>query len=292
MSTDSGQYQAAWIEVNGIRLHVIQAGPEDGPLVILLHGFPEFWYGWRHQIPSLAAAGCRVWIPDQRGYNLSAKPAGIDAYRLERLAGDVVGLIEAAGEQQADVIGHDWGGAVAWWLAAHHPDRLRRLIVINCPHGSAFRRQIRRDAVQLWRSSYILFFQLPWLPEIVSRLGNGALPARVLRRSSNPGTFSDAELAHYRRAWSQQGAWTAMLNWYRAIVQCPPRFSAADRSAVPTLLIWGARDCFLSTPMAQPSIDCCDEARLVLFERATHWVHHECAPQVNGLLRDFLCAAG
>ncbi len=288
MSTDYHEYREASIDVDGTRLHVIQAGPDGGPLVVLLHGFPEFWYGWRHQIPSLAAAGYRVWIPDQRGYNSSDKPPGICAYRLDVLAGDVLALIQAAGRTQASVIGHDWGGAIAWWLAAHHPDRLRHLIVINCPHWAVFRRQLRRDAMQVVRSSYILFFQLPRLPELVCRLGNWALPAMVLRRSSRPGTFSAAELDRYRLAWSQGGAWTAMLNWYRAVMQCPLPVPVAGRLAVPTLLIWGAQDHFLTRTMAQPSIDRCDDGHLVWFETATHWVHHERAPHVNALLQNFL----
>src|SRR5690606_31267505 len=113
-----------FVATNGVTLHVVQSGPEDGPLVLLLHGFPEFWYGWRHQIQPLAQAGFRVWAPDQRGYNLSDKPRGLDAYRLDTLALDIVGLIDAAGRDRAIVVGHDWGAVVAWWLALHHAERL------------------------------------------------------------------------------------------------------------------------------------------------------------------------
>jgi len=149
------------IATNGITLHVAQAGPADGELVVLLHGFPEPWWGWRNQIPALAASGFRVLAPDQRGYNFSDKPAGRGAYRMDTLARDIVGLIDATGRNRAAVIGHDWGGAIAWWLATYHPDRVRRVAVLNCPHPLVFSRILRRSPAQLLRSWYMFFFQFP-----------------------------------------------------------------------------------------------------------------------------------
>jgi pimeloyl-ACP methyl ester carboxylesterase len=233
------------IATNGIQLHVVQAGPKDGPLVILLHGFPEVWYGWRHQLPYLVAAGYRVWAPDQRGYGLSDKPVGISAYTLDTLAADVVGLMDAAGQDQAYLVGHDWGAAVAWWVAAKYPHRLKRMAVINVPHGAVMQQNLRHNRAQLLKSWYIFFFQLPWLPEALARLGNWNQVARSLQQSSRPGTFTEADLEQYRQAWSRPGAYTSMLNWYRALVQKPPRPPASPRIRVPTLLIWGARDMFL-----------------------------------------------
>src|SRR5437879_4698652 len=160
------------IATNGIRLNVAQAGPPDGPLVILLHGFPEFWYGWRKQIPALAAAGYRVWAPDQRGYNFSDKPPDVRDYTLDKLAADVAGLIEAAGRQRAIIVGHDWGGAVAWWLAANNPERVERLVIINVPHPLVMRRLILRDPRQTLRSWYMFMFLLPRLPEWFARRRN------------------------------------------------------------------------------------------------------------------------
>src|SRR4051794_28893294 len=147
---------------NGVMLHAVAAGPGDGPLVILLHGFPEFWYGWRHQIEPLAAAGFRVLVPDQRGYNLSDKPKKIPAYNLDVLARDVVGLIDDAGAARACVVGHDWGGAVAWWLGVKHPERLAKLALLNIPHPLVMRRALRRSSEQRRKSSYMFSFQLPW----------------------------------------------------------------------------------------------------------------------------------
>src|SRR5512143_2764172 len=208
------------ISSNGIRLHVAQAGPKDGPLVILLHGFPEFWYGWRHQIPYLAQAGYRVWAPDQRGYNLSDKPHGIAAYSLDRLAADAVGLIDAAGCERACLVGHDWGGGVAWWAAASYPERIERLVIINAPHGSVFRRAVQRNPIQMLRSWYFLFFQIPWLPEAFWRW---SIRRPMQGRMTRNGVFFDGDPELYRRAWSQPGALTAMINWYRAALRAQPR---------------------------------------------------------------------
>jgi pimeloyl-ACP methyl ester carboxylesterase len=279
------------ITTNGIRLHVVQEGPADGRLLILLHGFPEFWYGWRKQIPHLAAAGYRVWAPDQRGYNLSDKPRGIAAYNLDALAADVVGLIDAAGQERASVVGHDWGGAVAWWAAAKHAQRLDKLVVMNAPHGVVISKSLSRNRAQQRRSWYMLFFQLPWLPEFVSRRQNWRLLASMLRSTSRPGTFSDADLAQYRQAWSQPGAYPAMLNWYRAMMRAHTTPPAKQPIAVPTLLLWGAQDHFLGRELAEASIRKCSQGQLVLLEDATHWLHHEQPERVNSLIQEFLSGA-
>ncbi|QDK80959.1 alpha/beta hydrolase [Spirosoma sp. KCTC 42546] len=267
-----------------VRLHVVQAGPIDGPLIILLHGFPEFWYGWRKQIDALAEAGFRVWAPDQRGYNISDKPTGIAAYSLDSLVADVIGLIDAAGRHNAILVGHDWGAAVAWWTAVSFPERVERLVVLNVPHPIVMKRYASRNIGQMLRSWYIGFFQLPWLPEAVVRLGNWAFLTQTLRRSSRRGIFSDTDLKHYTAAWSQPGAAKAMINWYRASLQKPPARQPTIRVTVPTLLIWGVRDQFLKREMAQLSIDLCDNGRVEFIENATHWVQHEEAKRVNELI--------
>lgn len=278
------------IATNGLTLHVVEAGPKDGPLVVLLHGFPEFWYGWRKQIAPLAAAGYRVLVPDQRGYNLSDKPTGAAAYKLDHLACDIVGLIDDAGRQRATVIGHDWGGAVAWWLGLKYPQRVERLVILNVSHGQVFLHHLHHSPRQMLRSWYILLFQLPWLPEAALRRRQWRSMARSLQTTSRPGAFSDADLDEYRQAWAQPGAATGMLNWYRAIRQQKIDLAQNPRIAAPTLLIWGAQDRFLGREMAQPSIDLCDRGRLVFLEAATHWVQHEEPDRVNDLIREFLAA--
>ena len=281
-------FQHAYIRSNGVTLHTVQAGPEDGPLLILLHGFPEFWYGWRRQIPFLAQAGYRVWAPDQRGYNLSQKPPGVAAYNLDELAADVVGLIDAAGREKAIVVGHDWGGAVAWWLANKQPERLEKVVALNAPHHAAMRRTIRHSPGQRLRSLYILFFQIPWLPEILLRAGNGWALAGLMQASSRSGAFSPADVDVYRRAWSQPGALAAMLHWYRAIRQARPQRLPSPRITVPTLLIWGARDVAFNRELAPLSVELCDDGRLALIEEASHWVQHEEAERVNHLIHGFI----
>ncbi len=277
------------IKTNNITLHVVQAGPESGPLVILLHGFPDFWYGWRNQIDFLADAGYRVWVPDQRGYNQSDKPRGIAAYSLDELAADVIGLIDAAGRDRAILIGHDWGAAVAWWTANKYPERLERLVILNVPHHSVMRRAMMRNPRQTLRSWYIFFFQIPWLPETLL----GAFHARGLTQmvkssSHRPGTFRDSDIARYREAWSQPGALTAMINWYRAMFRRAVQRLPRRRITVPTLMVWGTHDVALGRELAPPSIDLCDDGRLVYIEEAGHWVQHEEPRRVNALISEFL----
>ncbi len=282
-------YDHQMIETNGVTLHVVQAGPPDGPLVILLHGFPEFWYGWRHQIDALADRGFRVWAPDQRGYHLSDKPAGTAAYNLDLLAADIIGLIDAAGQEQVFLAGHDWGANVAWWTAIKYPQRLKKLAILNVPHPEVFMEHVRRPK-QLLKSWYVFFFQIPRLPEMLMSLGNYNALRRAMRGSGQPGTFSDDNMTHYLRAWSQPGAVTGMLNWYRAIMRVRPGPVEDTQVHVPTLMLWGAQDVALTVEMARPSIERCDEGQLVVFEDATHWVQHDKAAEVSQMLGDFFSA--
>ncbi|GAC1469638.1 MAG: alpha/beta hydrolase [Isosphaeraceae bacterium] len=272
----------------GVTLHVARAGPEDGPLVVLLHGFPEFWYGWRHQIGPLAQAGFRVLAPDQRGYNLSEKPRGLIHYALDALADDVLALIDATGRTKASVVGHDWGGIVAWWLALRHPEKVERVAVLNAPHPEFLLKGIRKHPSQLLRSWYVLYFQLPWLPEAGLGWAHGKALAESLRKTSRPGAFTDDDLARYRQAWSQPGALKAMINWYRAAVRAMPDLPADPRIHVPALIGWGTKDAFILPEVAHDALARCDQARLVFFEEATHWVHLEEPERVNHLLTGFL----
>ncbi|RTQ50757.1 alpha/beta hydrolase [Hymenobacter gummosus] len=272
-----------YVETNGVRLHVVQCGPLDGPLIVLLHGFPEFWYGWHRQIPALAAAGYRVWAPDQRGYNLSAKPRRVAAYAVEELVADVLGLLDAAGAERAGVVGHDWGGIVAWHLAARHPERLARVAILNVPHPAVFARTLRRSGRQRLRSWYAFFFQLPWLPEQLARLHYWWAGRRSLTGTSRRGTFGPDDLRRYRLAWSQPGAMRSMIHWYRAAARRGSSVQAG-RVAVPLQLIWGRRDAFLEAEMAAESLQYCAQGRLTYFDQATHWVQHEEADRVNELL--------
>ncbi len=276
-----------FLTVNGVKLHVAVAGPEQGPLVILLHGFPEFWYGWRHQIDVLADAGYRVVVPDQRGYNTSDKPHGVRAYSIDTLAGDVVGLIDTMGRENATVIGHDWGAAVAWWTAIAHPQRVNRLVILNVPHPIVMQKHLR-GLKQMRKSWYMFYFQLPWLPERGFLKGNCRRALRGIQKTARQGTFSDADMEHYGEAWQQPGAMTGMINWYRAAFRVKPSRVDSVRVQAPTLIIWGVQDQFLGEEMAQPSVEYCNDGRLERIEDATHWVQHDEPERVNHLLLDFL----
>jgi pimeloyl-ACP methyl ester carboxylesterase len=284
----SGALAHQFAAVNEVRLHYVEAGA--GPLVILLHGFPEFWYSWRHQIPALVAAGYRVIAPDQRGYNLSAKPRRVGAYRIEELAADVAGLIQHAGESRATVVGHDWGGLVAWHFAMQYPDRVDKLIALNAPHPAAFRRELCRPA-QLAKSWYMFFFQLPVLPECVIRARDFAGLAKTLRTDPvRPGAFTDEDIPLYQQALAQPGALTAAINYYRALF-CRPLLELRrpyPTITVPTLLIWGERDRYM-TPRATENLGSwVPHLRIQRIPDASHWVQQDAPERVNEWMIDFL----
>jgi epoxide hydrolase 4 len=274
--------------VNGVRLHYVEAGA--GPLVLLLHGFPEFWYSWRRQLPALAAAGFRALAPDLRGYNLSDKPRGVPAYRLRALMDDVAGLIRHSGADRAVVVGHDWGGVLAWHLPHYHPDLVDRLIVLNAPHPAAYRRELRhgRQALKSW---YVLFFQVPGLPEQLFSFGDYALVGRVLRRQPvHPGAFTAEDVRRYKHALSRPGALTAALNYYRAALRHD--FRAAARTArpipTPTLLLWGEQDPYLSPRLTEGLGPWVPNLRVVRIPDASHWLQNDVPERVNRLMIDFL----
>lgn len=283
--------QAHWLEVNGISLRVITAGPTKANPLVFLHGFPETAeLSWRHQLDWFAAKGYQVIAIDQRGYNLSGKPQRVVDYHLELLAGDVIGIIRALGHEQATVVGHDWGAAVAWHLADRHAKVVQRAIILNCPHGIAFKRTMLRNPRQWLRSWYILFFQLSWLPEHVLAWNDYAWLRKTLRASARPGTFSAADLERYVEAWRQLGALRSMLNWYRALVRYPIVLDPSRKITVPVLMLWGEQDRFLLTDMAEPSIEMCEDGQLVRMPEASHWLQHDAPEEVNRLIHDFLQA--
>jgi pimeloyl-ACP methyl ester carboxylesterase len=271
------------LDVNGVRLHCVVEG--EGPLVLLLHGFPETSRAWRKQIPALAAR-FRVVAPDLRGFGQSAKPKGVGAYRTTVLANDIVALVHAFDAERAHVVGHDWGGGVAWSVASQHPEVVDRLAVLNSPHPAVMQKALRSNWTQIRKSWYFFAFQLPWLPEwALTRHGAKALKDS-LRRSSKPGTFGEADLDEYARAFSAPGAATGGLNYYRAAIRSrvPTR-----KIAAPTLLIWAEDDFALGMELTRGLDDFFETPpRIEYVPETSHWVMEERPELVNQLLLDFL----
>ncbi len=300
-----------FVETNGIRLHCAVDG--DGPLVVFLHGFPECWYSWRHQLAALAPR-FRVVAPDLRGYNESDKPAGVAAYALPELVADVRGLVDAFGAREAVIVGHDWGGAIAWTFAMEHPEATRGLVVMNCPHPAIFAHAFRTNRRQLARSWYMFFFQIPWLPETLLRLGHAAAVGNAIRRSAvRQDALSEEDVRVLRDAASQPGALRSAINYYRAAFRSPEaaatlpaglrRFFYGDRTlplarlnledwpkiGAPTLLVWGEHDVALGKELTlgmDPLFTGRFEIKYV--QLSGHWVQQEQAEVVNGYLLDFL----
>jgi pimeloyl-ACP methyl ester carboxylesterase len=276
-------------QLGEVAIHAVAAGPQDGSLIILLHGFPEFWYGWRGQIAPLASAGLRVAVPDQRGYNQSGKPQDWRSYTVPHLVDDVLGIADRLGREHFMLAGHDWGGIVAWACAMGHQDRVRRLAILNAPHPSVFWKYARTHPAQILRSWYIFFMQLPWLPEFLFEAGNFRAMTDALTKTSRPGTFSEQDFRAYREAWRQPGAPTGMINWYRAL-----RASTAAGNPVieiPVRILWGVLDRALSADFAELSLRYCKKGELTVFPDATHWLQHEEQAEVSHALAEFFSRA-
>jgi pimeloyl-ACP methyl ester carboxylesterase len=294
---------SAYADVNGVRLHYVAAG--DGPLLLFLHGFPEFWYAWRRQLAAFggedggAPGGWRAVAVDMRGYNLSAKPAAVEAYRMSHLVEDVRALAEHLGYRRFTLVGHDWGGAVAWAFALRHPDWLERLVIVNAPHPAVFQRELAENPAQQEASRYMLMFRSPEAEAILSADDYAWLVEVVLARGLRRGYLTEADALAYRAAWSQPGALTGGLNYYRAARVGPPAPGepavpdpAGSRPVpaieVPTLVVWGEKDRAL-LPGNLVGLD-----RLVThltvrrIHDGSHWVVHERPEQVNGYIHDFL----
>lgn len=280
--------EARFITVNGLRMHTVTAGPRDGRLIVLLHGFPDNWYGWRKQIKPLVEAGYRVVALDQRGYNLSDKPTSVHPYRLDALASDIRELIKLHERDRAIVVGHDWGGGVAWQLAADYPEVIDKLIIINAPYPTAFRRELRENPAQQQKSWYMAFFQLPWLPEAL--IGQSPLSSADLffrKGAVNQEAFSSYDLHGYAISISQPGALTAMLNWYRAAVREPSGISTRPID-VPTLLLWGEDDVALGKSLTYGLDQWVKNLTIHYIPHCGHWAPSEAPEEVNAKILEFL----
>jgi pimeloyl-ACP methyl ester carboxylesterase len=292
-----------YAEVNGVRLHYVAAG--EGALLLFLHGFPEFWYGWKEQLAEFGKDHLAV-APDMRGYNLSSKPAAIDQYRMKYLVEDVRALAEDLGHSKFVLVGHDWGGVVAWAFAMAHPECLEKLVIVNAPHPAVFLRELRDNAAQQQASQYMLLFQTPQAEGILSANNCAALVSVVLGDGLKSGAFTEEDKAAYLSAWSQPGALTGGLNYYRASGIGPPgpgptlvtkaeevlAHFGVDPSRmvvkVPTLVIWGEKDTALLASNLEGMEAFVPNLALRRIPEGTHWVVHENPGEVNGYIREFL----
>ncbi len=273
---------------NGIRFHALASGPQDGSLVLFLHGFPELARSWRHQLPALGAAGYRAVAPDMRGYGETDLQGPYDVGTLVR---DVAGLVQALGRDRTVVVGHDWGGAVAWAVAARHPELVEGLVAINCPPASALAHAMRHSRAQLRKSWYILFFQLPWLPERRMAADGAAVVARALVGGSHRrDAWPPEELDAYRAAFARPGRAKAAIDWYRASFRRTVRprrsNSPSRRVASPTLVLWGVEDRFLGRELVAPDVlrrvlTEGNVPEVVFIEDAGHFVQNEMPDRVN-----------
>ncbi len=277
----------SFITTNGVKLRVLQDGPENAPLVVLLHGFPEHAYSWRHQIPALVQAGFHIVAPDQRGYNLSDKPPRVSDYALDVLTQDIVGLIRALGREDAVVVGHDWGGAVAYRLAMDYPQMTRKLVILNAPHPRAVARA-QKNPGQVLRFWYILAFQIPWLPETILNLAPMFWARFFYRRGAvNRQAFSDDDLRIYAQANSHPRAMRSMINWYRAALRFPPK-NRTRKITAPTLVIWSENDWVLPKELTYDSAGWFGEGYQIEYvPHCGHWVQNEESEKVNRFLVGF-----
>ena len=280
------------VQANGLRFHVLATGEGDR-LALLLHGFPELAFSWRHQLPLLAEEGWRAWAPDLRGYGETDRPIGRDEYAIEKLMDDVAALIDASGARETLLVGHDWGGVIAWLFAIRRIRPLARLAIMNLPHPACFERALQRGFRQRLRSWYVLFFQLPWLPEALFAAGNARAIGNAFRGMAvNKSNFPDEVLDVYRKAALQPGALTAMIHYYRALVMGGgarrQRSLGYPKLDTKTLLIWGEQDTALDITTLEGTEEFVPNLELHRLPNASHWVQQDAPEQVNEILRKWL----
>lgn len=276
-----------FVEANGLRFEVYMCGQGER-LALCLHGFPEHAFSWRAQLPLLAELGYRAWAPNLRGYGETSKPEGVAHYAMGNLLDDVAGLIDASGVQEVVLIGHDWGGVIAWEFARRKIRHLTKLVIMNAPHPTLFARGIR-SAAQLRRSWYVFFFQLPWLPEwVFGRNGARAIAAAFRGMAVDKSRFPEEVLAVYRRNALRPGALRAMINYYRAAFRKPSRAGARDVISTPTLVIWGEEDAALGKELNNGLEELVSTCCLRYLPGVSHWVQQEAPEKVNAILSAWL----
>jgi len=290
--TDPEWGKHKFISVNGVRLHYVEAGREDAPLLLFVHGFPEFWFSWRHQLKHFQQE-FRVVAFDNRGYNRSGQPEGIANYALEHLVEDVRGLVQGLGVERCSVVAHDWGGPIAWTFAALYPEMVDNLIICNCPHPIAMKTNQRGNWRQMLKSWYMVFFQCPVLPELLAMSEDSAQLNSLLKDARLPD--HQEVLEAYKFAFRDYTTWNRAINYYRCAASKRSRQwvekavgTKLQMIQARTLLIFGTSDKYLTVRAAQDSATFVKDFRLELLEGVSHWVQQEAPEAVNNLIEDFL----
>ena len=276
-----------FVKSNGINLHYVSQG--TGKLMLMLHGFPEFWYSWRHQIAEFAT-DYRVVAIDMRGFNDSDKPEAVSAYKMPELVADVQGVINGLGYEDCILVTHDWGGAIGWNFAYEHPQMVEKLIVMNLPHPAKFIEGIKTWS-QLQKSWYIFFFQLPLLPELIFQANDyQAIASAFMDMEIDKSAFTTEDLSAYKTAVAKPGALTAMINYYRANFQIPPDNMTPDYGVldIPALLIWGEEDVYLGKELTYGTDKYVSNLEIKYIPNCSHWVQQEQPKLVNQYMRNFL----
>lgn len=279
----------SFVNANGLRFEVDQCGRGE-KLALLLHGFPELKYSWRHQMSLLAQLGYTVWAPNLRGYGKTSRPQAIADYHIDHLVADIAGLIDAAGGKPTLLIGHDWGAVIAWQCGIRHLQQVERLVIMNVPHPACFERELRSWA-QLRKSWYVFFFQLPWMPErLLAARGAEAIRRAFVETASDKSRFPVAVTDEFRRSALEPGAMRAMLNYYRAAVRAGsaamnPKPGTVD---VPTLMIWGENDTALGKETTLGTEDYVKDLTLRYLPGVSHWVQQEAPEKVNAMIQAWL----
>lgn len=285
MSIQENMWPSNFIMVNGINIHYITQG--SGPLMLMLHGFPEFWYSWRHQIPEFAQ-NYQVVALDLRGYNESDKPEEKSAYVMAEFIKDIEAVIKELGYESCVLVAHDWGGAIAWYFAYAHPEMVEKLIVMNIPHPAKFREGLSTPE-QLLKSWYIFFFQLPLLPELMFAFDDyQAIASAFKNMAVDKSAFIDTDLEAYKDAAARRGALTSMINYYRNIF--PGFFHQQEWGVlkIPTLMIWGENDTALGKELTYGTEKYVDNFQIRYIPNCSHWVQQEKPQLVNQYMREFL----
>jgi len=278
------------IQANGLTFTIDEAGEGDD-IALFLHGFPESRRSWRRQLPFVADQGWRAVAPDTRGYGQTSRPKGRGAYRFDNLTADVGALFDALGARRRILIGHDWGGIIAWAAAIQRVRPLDGLVIMNAPHPAAYARHVHRSPAQMLRSWYVLYFQLPWLPELATTAGHArAIERAFVGTTANPDAFSAEDLQAYRDNALQPGAMTAMINYYRAnaLALNEAGRTLARRIETPTLLIWGEKDPFLGVELTELNAPYVDDLTVRRLPGVSHWVQQEAPDQVNAAMKDWM----